>query len=189
MNLLEKGAIFIDGGYLNKVLKFQFSNSKIDYLRFSELICLDLQLNRLRTYFYYCLPINRKGNVEDIERMINAQKFLENLKRLPRFEVKLGKLQLIGNQFRQKMIDILISLDITNMAFERQIEHVIIIAGDSDFVPAIKKAKNYGSIVHLYYHPSSIHNELLDEVDECHKIDNELINKCLISNNYEQNGL
>ena len=100
------------------------------------------------------------------------------LKRLPRFEVKLGRLQIIGDQFRQKMIDVLMSLDITNMSFENQIQHAVLIAGDSDFVPAIKKAKDYGIIVHLYYHPSSVHNEILDEVDELHEINEELIDSC-----------
>ena len=99
------------------------------------------------------------------------QIFLNSLKRLPRFEVKLGRLQLIGNQFKQKMIDVLMSLDITNMSYENQIQHAVLVAGDSDFVPAVKKAKDYGAIIHLYYHPSSVHNEILDMVDELHEID------------------
>jgi uncharacterized LabA/DUF88 family protein len=100
---------------------------------------------------------------------------------LPRFEVKLGRLQLIGSQFKQKMVDVLMSLDIVTMAYENQIQHAILIAGDADFVPAIKKAKDYGIIVHLFYHPSSVHNELLDEVDELHEIDNQFIESCISS--------
>ena len=105
---------------------------------------------------------------------------LNKLRRLPRFEVKLGKLQIIGNQFKQKMIDVLMSLDIATMSYENQIQHAVIIAGDSDFIPAIKKAKDYGVITHLYYHSSSAHNELLDEVDELHEIKEEFIDKCRI---------
>jgi hypothetical protein len=44
-------------------------------------------------------------------------------------------------------------------------------------VPAIKKAKDCGAIIHLFYHPSSVHTKLLDEVDELHEITEELINK------------
>ena len=177
---LEKCAIFIDGGYLNKVLKSFFNEAKIDYLKLSEKICAELNLNRLRTYFYHCMPIVRKNNDEDLLRQSNMQRFLTNIKRLPRFEVKLGRLQLIGNQFRQKMIDVLMSLDITTMSYENQIQHAVIIAGDSDFIPAIKKARDYGIIVHLYYHPSSVHNEILDEVDELHEINKGLIDSCII---------
>ncbi len=174
----DKCAIFIDGGYLNKVLKNNFGAENIDYFRFSEEISSSLKVKRLRTYFYHCLPIVRANNPEDISRKANMQKFLANLKRLPRFEVKLGKLQIIGNIFKQKMIDVLMSLDIATMSYENQIQHAVLIAGDADFVPAIKKAKDYGIIVHLYCHSSSVHNELLDEVDELHEINQELIDKC-----------
>ncbi len=180
--MVEKCAIFIDGGYLNKIIKKHFDNNPINYLKLSDKICSNLNLDRLRTYVYHCLPIVRPNNSEDIKKQADMERFLSKLKRLPRFEVKLGRLQIIGNQFRQKMIDVLMSLDITNMSFEKQIQHAILIAGDSDFVPAIKKAKNYGTIVHLYYHPSSVHNEILDEVDELHQINQELIDFCRINN-------
>lgn len=176
---IEKGAVFIDGGYLRKVEKI-FPNDRVDYLKLSEQICNNLRVNRLRTYFYYCIPIVRKNVKGDIIRYSKSQKFLAKLKRLPRFEVKLGKLQLIENQFKQKMIDVLMSLDIATMAYEKQVSNIIIIAGDSDFVPAIRKAKSYGAIVHLYHHPSSVHNELLDEVDEIHEIDEGLIKECTL---------
>ena len=106
------------------------------------------------------------------------QKFLAELKRLQRFEIKLGKLQLIGGQFRQKMVDVLMSIDIIKKSTGGTIKQIIIIAGDADFVPAIKTAKDNDILVHLFYHPSSIHNELLDEIDELHLISKELIDKC-----------
>lgn len=179
-NYYEKAAIFIDGGYLNKILETYFNKPRINHLKLCEEICSNLRLKRLRTYFYHCIPIIRKDNKEDTIRKAKMQKFLNNLKRLPRFEIKLGKLQIIGNQFKQKMIDVFMSLDISNMSHENQIQHAILIAGDSDFVPAIKKAKDYGTIIHLYYHPSSVHNEILDIADELHKINEELINSCKI---------
>ncbi|MBM3233689.1 NYN domain-containing protein [Candidatus Pacearchaeota archaeon] len=183
----EKCAIFIDRGYLGEITKTQFNNPTIDYLKLCDNICSDLKLNRLRTYVYTCLPIVKNNNPKDIERKARVQKFLSKLKRLPRFEIKLGKLQIIGNQFKQKMIDVLMSLDIATMSYENQIQHAIIIAGDSDFIPAIKKAKDYGIITHLYYHPSSVHNEILDEVDELHEITQELIDKCKIESSQNLN--
>jgi len=149
---LEKATIYIDGGYLNKIQRDYFNKSSIDLLKLSEKICNDLNVFRLRTYYYTCNPIVRKNNQSDREKLAKMQTFLTKLKRLPRFEVRLGKLQLIGNEFKQKMVDVLMSLDIITMTYENQIQHIILIAGDSDFIPAIKKAKSYGAIVHLYYH-------------------------------------
>lgn len=176
--IVEKGALFIDGGYFSKLIKNYYGKLEIDYVKLCNAIFSKLKLERLRTYYYHSLPVVRVGNNDDERRHRNMQSFLISLKRLPRFEVKLGKLQLIGGQFKQKMIDVLMSLDITSMCFDKQITQVILIAGDADFVPAVKKAKDYGAIVNLYYHPSSAHNELLDEVDELHVISKELIESC-----------
>lgn len=177
---MEKASIFIDGGYLNRVLKNHFDNQRIDYSKLSEEICKNLNLKRLRTYYYYCAPFVRSGNKADEERAANVQKFIDNLKRLPRFEVKLGRLQYIKGVFKQKMVDLLMSLDIVDMCFGRQIGHAILIAGDSDLVPAIQKAKDTGAIIHLFYHPSSVHNELLDKVDERHQITSDFLDKVKI---------
>ena len=175
---MEKCAIFIDGGYLNRVLKNNFNAGDIDYFKFCDLICEKLKTERLRTYYYHCLPLIRKENKDDERRYSKMKLFIDNLKRLPRFEIKLGKLQLIGNQFRQKMVDVLMSIDIIKKSTGRMIKQIIIIAGDADFVPAIKTAKDNDILVHLFYHPSSIHNELLDEIDELHLISKELIDSC-----------
>ncbi len=176
--MMERAAVFIDGGYLNKVLKDCFSEADIDYGVFSRKLCDIVKCRLLRTYFYHCMPVIRKGNREDEIRHTRMQKFIQKLKRLPRFEVKLGKLQIIKGVFKQKMVDVLMSLDIADISFERHVDHIIIVAGDSDFVPAIRKAKQYGVIVHLFYHQNSVHNQILDEVDERYEINEEIIEYC-----------
>ena len=173
----EKASVFIDGGYLARILKDKFNEVRINFGKLSDELCKSINCTRLRTYYYTCEPLVRKGNQKDSRRQATFQKFLSKLKRQSRFDVKLGKLQCINGVFKQKMVDVLMSLDIVNMSFDNQIQHIIIIAGDSDFIPAIKYAKYHGTIIHLFYHPSSIHNELLDYVDERYIITQELINK------------
>lgn len=175
---MEKAVILIDGGYFNKILRNQFDKPIVDYGLLCDKICNNLNISRLRTYYYNSLPIIREGNQEDKKRFSQMQKFLAELRRIPRFEIKLGKLQLIGGQFRQKMVDVLMSIDIIKKSIVGKIKHIVVIAGDADFVPAIKTAKDYDIIVHLFYHPSSVHNELLDEIDELHIISKELIDNC-----------
>lgn len=176
---MDKCAIFIDGGYFVKILKKEFNNPKTDYCKFSDNLSSKICSKRLRTYFYHSLPFMRKNNVNDENKKADMQKFLSKLKRLPRFEIKLGKLQLIGGVFKQKMVDVLMSLDIVDMCFDKKVQNIVLVAGDADFVPAIKKAKDYGAIVHLFYSSKSVHNELLDQVDEIHEITEELINNSL----------
>lgn len=98
------------------------------------------------------------------------ERFYNKLKRFPRFEVRYGELQIIKGEFKQKGVDVLMSLDIVEKCFDRQIQHAIIIAGDSDFIPAIRKAKDYGTIVHLFCNKNKVNNRLLYEVDELHNL-------------------
>lgn len=46
--------------------------------------------------------------------------------------------------FSQKMVDIKIGLDIASITLKRQVEQIILISGDSDFVPAAKLARREG---------------------------------------------
>ncbi len=177
---LEKCAIFIDGGYLNRILKSNFRSPNIDLLKLCNKIADDTNTTRLRTYYYHCLPYTKEGDVENAERRSKMQSFLTKIKRLPRFEVKLGRLQCIGGEFKQKMVDVLMSLDIVDMCFERQIDHAILIAGDSDFVPAIQRARDTGTIIHLYYHPGTVHIQLLDVIDELHEINGDFLEQCIL---------
>lgn len=45
---------------------------------------------------------------------------------------------------RQKGVDMRIGLDISSLAFKRQVNQIILIAGDADFVPAAKQARREG---------------------------------------------
>jgi len=46
--------------------------------------------------------------------------------------------------FIQKRVDIKIGLDIASMTLKKQVEQIILISGDSDFVPAAKLARREG---------------------------------------------
>lgn len=46
--------------------------------------------------------------------------------------------------FKQKGVDMRIGLDIASLSFKKQVDQIILIAGDSDFVPAAKLARREG---------------------------------------------
>ena len=45
---------------------------------------------------------------------------------------------------RQKGVDMRIGLDISSLAYKKHVEQIILISGDSDFVPAAKLARREG---------------------------------------------
>ena len=45
---------------------------------------------------------------------------------------------------KQKGVDMKIGLDIASLAYKRQVDQIVLIAGDADFVPAAKLARREG---------------------------------------------
>lgn len=173
---MARAAIFIDGAYLDKTLELAFSGIRIDYEKLIHLLTPDNDL--LRAYYYHCLPY--KGNPptqEDLLRVQAKERFYNALSNIPRFTVRLGTLVCRGiNQngkpiFIQKLVDVMMSVDMVQIAATRQVDHAILIAGDSDFVPAIKVVKQHGVLVSLWHAPldgseANTHPQLLDVCDE-----------------------
>lgn len=65
----------------------------------------------------------------------------------------------------QKGVDMRIGLDIASLAFKRQVEQIVLVAGDSDFVPAAKLARREGIdfVLDPMWHP--IHQDLHVHID------------------------
>jgi len=184
---MSKIAIFIDGGYLDKVLKKDFKGARIGYEAFSREIAAQIRppATILRTYYYHCLPFKSSSPTpEDSRRFGSMEKFLNFLKGLPRFEVKEGRLARRGPDkdgkydYEQKMVDVLLSIDLVRLSAKGQITDIALVAGDSDFVPAIEVAKSEGVSVWLF-HCSSRHNELWKTADERIEITQNFVNKIL----------
>ncbi|MHA1731527.1 MAG: NYN domain-containing protein [Promethearchaeota archaeon] len=174
---MDRVAIFIDGGYLARLLRDGFRNTRIDFDKLSEILARDLTL--LRTYYYYCMPYQHDPPTDDErKRFSKADRFINALKKIPRYEVRLGRLARRESGFVQKGVDVHLAVDLVKLALSRQINQAILITGDSDFVPAIQVAKDAGVLVQLYYSRISVHNSLLDSVDEAIEISSDLINEC-----------
>ncbi|WP_386695736.1 NYN domain-containing protein [Lonepinella sp. MS14435] len=63
---------------------------------------------------------------------------------------------------RQKGVDMRIGIDITTLALKKQVNQIVLIAGDSDFVPAAKLARREG--VDFILDP--IHQNIPDQLNE-----------------------
>ena len=183
---MDKMAVFIDGGYLAKIIRNEFCSTKIDFQKLQDYISFGCTL--FRTYYYIC-PSYRSNHPTDDEKMKHSvqSKFFEKLRLIPHFEIKLGELakrDIICEKcgytvpkFEQKRIDVLFSVDLIRSAWNKSIQRAAIIAGDGDFVPVVKDAKDAGVMVSLYYSKKSIARELHEICDERYVIDQLLINK------------
>lgn len=66
---------------------------------------------------------------------------------------------------KQKGVDMKIGIDIASMAYKRQVDRIILIAGDSDFVPAAKLARREGIDFILDSMGNHINADLMEHID------------------------
>ncbi|NHJ13772.1 MAG: NYN domain-containing protein [Candidatus Thorarchaeota archaeon] len=182
---MNRAAVFIDIGYFGKVLKYCFGEPRINFEKFSDLLCNGRE--RLRTYIYDCTPFqNNPPTEEEIRRAANHERFINSLARLNRFEIRLGRTarNLQTGEFYQKRIEVLLTVDLMRMAWSRQIDTAILVTGENDFVPAIQSAKNAGLLIVIYFRDcfdpqgrsmTRTTEEILGVCDECMPITDELI--------------
>jgi uncharacterized LabA/DUF88 family protein len=77
-------------------------------------------------------------------------------------------------RYEQKRVDILLGVDLVQLAAKHRITDAALIAGDSDFLPAIEVAKSEGVVVHLF-HGRAPHDDLRICCDERTRIDRSLV--------------
>ncbi len=150
----ERVAIFIDGSNLYYSLK-NLEINKIDFQRLLKLLTKD---KLLISTFYYNAPLNIDVNPKTYWEQ---QKFFNELKKIPDFNIVLCKLRKHkrkdGNYvFDVKGDDVHLAVDLVSRAYENLYDTAIIVSGDEDFVPAIKKAQKLGKkITNAYFKSSS----------------------------------
>lgn len=67
--------------------------------------------------------------------------------------------------FKQKGVDMRIGLDIASLSYKKQVDQIILIAGDSDFVPAAKLARREGVDFILDPMWADIKDDLFEHID------------------------
>lgn len=162
---MSRLAIFIDGGYFNALAEKHY-RVRIEFSRFVEEIRNVVvsktpdSIDILRTFYYDCPPYQSQ-NPTAIERQRYGQKigFFNYLDNLPRVQVRQGRLAYRGRNkqgtkiFQQKRVDLLLGLDFAEQSTKGQITHVALVAGDSDYCPAVEFAKREGICVWLFHGP------------------------------------
>ena len=154
---LEKAAVLIDNYYLRKevldVYNGKTGRFKLDYQRFSDSLCKSIDTTRLRTYIYDC-------------QVKKDQNFFKSLNLQDSFEIRLGELkEKDTGELTQKQVDVLIVMDLVQLALKGRVQHIILVSADSDFIPAVKFVKEEGVKVHSRTAAKDIKLELAASCD------------------------
>lgn len=185
-----RAAVLIDGGYYDR-LKALLDRPDVDIVRLSNKLCGDVP--RLKTYYFDALPwVGSPSDPRDLERQKRKQSYLDTIKLQDRMELRLGHLQRLKVEcpmcraaivncphcnaamvkFQQKLVDVKLSVEMVRLAWNGQARLLVLLSGDSDFVPAVQAAKDAGAVVRLAHASRDagptvrVHDELLKICDE-----------------------
>ncbi|HZL16994.1 MAG TPA: NYN domain-containing protein [Polyangia bacterium] len=177
-------AIFIDGAYLDNVLRNHHGGIQIAYDKLSIELCEAHE--HVRTYYYDAPPYQSDPPTpEESKRFAGRQSFFSALRKLPRFDVREGRCQRNWDktrntwQYTQKRVDVFLAVDLVRLATKALIQRAVIVTGDSDFLPPISIAKDEGVQVKVVHSPDikQIHRDLWDHADERAPLDAAMIAK------------
>jgi uncharacterized LabA/DUF88 family protein len=143
-------------------------------------------------------PLKQKNvNLKKTDTYAWTQTFLDELKKARKFAVRLGFLSDIATRYtlkpdvtkklfagtlkidditendfaisiEQKGVDMKLGIDISSLAYKKQVDQIILISGDSDFVPAAKLARREGIDFILDPMWATIKPNLSEHIDGIH---------------------
>ena len=139
-----KAIVLIDAGYLSQIAKYLGKGKHLKYnlQTFSVSICKKLGY-WCEDICYYTAPPFQSHNPtkEEIDRKKGYDSAMSKIRKagLPLVWIKEGRLQKIGNVYKQKGVDTRIAFDLLRYSQIKRHEAIILVTADTDFVPIIKE--------------------------------------------------
>ena len=175
----ERIAIFIDGSNLYHILKRIYGATKLlSEFQFNKFIEILVSGRKLVRTYYYSAPLDQGKNEETYKKQ---QRFFENLKKIPDFELILCRMQkerIDGEtHYVVKEDDIHIAVDMVKLAYNDAYDTAILVSTDGDFVPAVRAVKEKGKKVENIGFKNKFSWHLRQKCDKFRQIDKSQLDK------------
>jgi uncharacterized LabA/DUF88 family protein len=166
-------ALFIDAGYLDKLMHSVFADQQggrkvampLDYKRLPQALA---RQPLLKVFYYYAMPWRSDPPLPAEQAVFdNKQRFVEFLSRQKRWELREGRLERRDDPkrgniwYEQKRVDVMLAVDLVRLAWKGEITRAVLLTGDSDFIPAVADARAAGVAVTLLHGPGTAHDDLI----------------------------
>lgn len=149
---MERIIIFIDNS--NIFQGFRKYNIKADYEKLKNTITKGRSLQGIFLYEGVIYPMSPE-----------KKKWYEDLSEHSDYVIKASFDKIAANDVIEKKIDIQIAIDMVSLGYENAYDTAVLVTGDGDFVPVVKKIKELGKNVELWAFEYSLANALREELE------------------------
>ena len=150
---MERIIIFIDNSNIFK--GFQKYNIKVDYEKLKNTITGKRKLQNIFLYEGVVYPISPE-----------KKRWYDDLNSKSGYIIKTSFDKIALNETIEKKIDIQIAIDMLSLAYENAYDTALLISGDGDFVPVVKKVKELGKNAEVWAFRYSLANALKEELGQ-----------------------
>ncbi|MFW9818360.1 MAG: NYN domain-containing protein [Candidatus Thorarchaeota archaeon] len=149
---MNRITVFIDNSNIFK--GFRKYNIKVDYEKLKRVITRDRELQNIILYEGVVYPLSPE-----------KKKWYNDLSEKSGYIIRTSFDKIAFNDAVEKKVDIKIAIDIISLAYEDTYDTAVLVSGDGDFVPVVKKIKTLGKNFELWAFKYSLANTLKKEID------------------------
>ncbi len=171
----DRVMVFIDGSNLYHSLRSVYNRTDLDYQKFGEKLAEGRRL--VRTY-YYGVRVDQTRQQDQYQAQ---QRFLDYLGRIPRLELRLGRLIYPNSPTAapyEKGVDVKLATDMLLHASRDNYDVAILVSGDTDFVDMVQAVKDLGKNVDVVLFDRGGSQALREVVDQIIEADSSFIDDC-----------
>ncbi|MHA1374304.1 MAG: LabA-like NYN domain-containing protein [Promethearchaeota archaeon] len=150
---LNRIIIFIDNSNIFK--GFRKYNIKADYEKMKNFIARGRKLQAIFLYEGVVYPISPQ-----------KKRWYKELSNRSGYVIKTSFDKIAANGAVEKKIDIRIAIDIVSLAYENAYDTAVLVSGDGDFVPVIKKVKELEKNLEVWAFKYSLANIIKKELEQ-----------------------
>lgn len=162
--------LYIDGAYFEQVVtKFASDYYGGDTL---EIDFAKLGKEFKRVFYYNALPPKQRNESQEeyeCRKQAKSREF-HVIGRLRGFHVREGVVRRGSNRNEQKMVDVLIAVDMLSHTMRKNMDMAVLITGDLDFQPLLDALVDAGMYTILRSDPRTTAGDLTAAADESHPI-------------------
>ncbi len=148
---MERVIVFIDNSNIFK--GFRKYDMKVDYEKLKNEINRDRELHGIFLYEGVVYPMSP-----------GKKKWYEELNKRSGYLIKASFDKIASSGVIEKKVDIKIAIDIISLAYENAYDTAVLVSGDGDFVPIVKKLKELDKKVEIWAFRYSLANALKEEL-------------------------